>query len=151
MNTITGLFAQLDFRGWMFLAIGAVVLLTIVVRKIRATFPVQKDPQRLFTNAQRQSAFARAGNRCEAKPLLRARCRRIPNAGDHIYPHSRGGATVDTNLAALCSVCNLRKSARIPSRGYRRRLAKRRMRYGSWPAAMNPEVDWKIRSGSTPI
>lgn len=120
-------------------------LLVAVVRKIRAGFAPQLDRQRLFTQAQRLRCFQRAGNRCEHKPLLGFRCREVPTQGDHIYPWSRGGATVMSNQAAMCRRHNAKKSNRIPSPLYVWRLERRRRSY--FPLHEDPRVEWRIGVG----
>ena len=49
----------------------------------------QRDPQRAFTEAQRQAIFARAQNRCEHVSALGLRCRRAAESGDD-YRIGRG-------------------------------------------------------------
>lgn len=119
------------------------VLLWQASRWIRSHTPVHKDPKRLFTHAERMRAFQRAGNRCEHKPLLWFRCSRAPTAGDHIYPHSRGGATVMSNCQALCRQHNSRKSDRPPSALYLARLERRRRSY--FPPEEPVRVVWRVR------
>jgi len=41
---------------------------------------------------------------------------------DHIIPLSRGGTNDDTNLQTLCGLCNLRKSNKVESPAYGKRM-----------------------------
>lgn len=107
-------------------AVLAVLVLTAGVRRARR--PVT-DPQRVFTPEQKATASARCGYRCEHKSMFWRRCSTLPTHGDHIVPWSRGGRTDTSNLQMLCAPHNLRKSAKMPSRFYRWRLARRRRRY----------------------
>lgn len=108
---------------------GAVLTLVVAVRRVLPERKPERDAQRLFTSEQRAAMFARAGNRCEHKPMMWFRCRRVPTHGDHIYPHSRGGATMMSNAQALCARCNGVKGARVPSMLYIWRLESRRRKY----------------------
>lgn len=122
----------------------ALAALAGISRWLRGLAPVRKDQKRLFTNAERTRGFQRAGNRCEHKPLFLPRCSRAPEAGDHVYPHARGGSTVMSNFQALCRVHNLRKSDKIPSALYLARLERRRRRY--FPPGEPVKVVWRFRS-----
>lgn len=114
----------------------------LIIRSVRSSMPQQKDPQRMFTAAQRLRMFARCGNRCEHKSPRWFRCTSAPSHGDHIYPYSRGGATSLSNGAGLCARHNLAKSNHIPSGFYIRRLERRRRRY--FPPGEPVDVVWRI-------
>jgi 5-methylcytosine-specific restriction endonuclease McrA len=61
--------------------------------------------RRCFNRKQRLYLAILAGFRCEA-------CGAKLNSslhGDHVQPHSRGGATLLRNGQALCDRCNLKK------------------------------------------
>lgn len=122
-------------------AVFALLLAAFVaaMHRLRTGARAQTDPQRAFTPAQRAAGFARAGNRCEHKPWLGPRCTAAPTHGDHVYPHSRGGATTLANFQALCARHNLRKSDRVPSMWAIRRLERRRARYFPDPAQARVE------------
>ena len=107
----------------------AVVGLLIVVALARRRTEPQRDPDRLFSSAQRRLGHERANNRCEQSVAWLFRCRRPSQHGDHWYPWSKGGATSMTNYAALCARCNLKKSAHIPTLWATKRLERRRRRY----------------------
>ena len=49
--------------------------------------------------------------------------------GDHVHPHSRGGATAVETGQALCRRHNKQKSARVPWQWELSRLAQRRESY----------------------
>jgi hypothetical protein len=105
------------------------------------------DSQRLFTVSQKAEAGVRSGSsRCEHKHPIWFRCRARGSHGDHIYPHSRGGATSMSNLQLLCPTHNLRKSAKVPSSVYIWRLEQRRARY--FPAGVSGKVEWRIGRAS---
>lgn len=114
-------------------AIGLGALLVLwLVWKIVSLVPrsTRKDPKRLFTSDQRRVGFERAGGRCEMDGLLVfTRCGRRAEHGDHWIPHSKGGCTNLENFVAACSICNLAKSNRMPSRIESLRLESRRQRY----------------------
>ncbi|MHB8318126.1 MAG: HNH endonuclease [Acidimicrobiales bacterium] len=103
---------------------------------------VQKDPQRSFTPAQRLAGFNRCGNRCEHISIFGRRCTAAPTHGDHIWPHSKGGATTLANFAGLCARHNLAKGSRTPSRWAISRLERRRRGY--FPPGEPVEVNWRV-------
>lgn len=125
---------------WLIAIVAVMTLLVIAARRGRA---VQRDPKRLFTSAERSEASRRAGGRCEYKNPMWFRCRRPGAHGDHIYPWSKGGATVMSNHQWLCVSHNLRKSNHVPSKVYVWRLERRRRRY--FPQGIDPHVDWIVR------
>jgi 5-methylcytosine-specific restriction endonuclease McrA len=127
-------------------AAATAAVLSFLSRWLRGLAPVRKDPKRLFTATERMRCFQRAGNRCEHKALLLPRCSRAPEAGDHVYPHSRGGATVMSNCQALCRAHNSRKSGRVPSALYLARLERRRRSY--FPPGEPVKVVWRFRPGA---
>lgn len=89
----------------------------------------RRDPRRLFTPDQKALLIRQAGGRCEHKSPLGRRCRAAGTQADHIVPWSRGGRTELSNGQLLCRRHNLRKSAVVPTRLYRWRLARRRLHY----------------------
>lgn len=115
----------------------AVVLL---IRRGRSRIVVARDPKRVFTHAERQEMFARAGDQCEHKPIFGRRCAEVPTHGDHIYPWSRGGATTMDNAQGLCARHNGIKSAWRPTWLYIKRLEARRRSY--FPAGVPRKVWW---------
>lgn len=126
------------------IAVAAIVILIIVVlvvRGARNARPIQLDQQRMFSAQQRSEAKRRAGGRCEHS-FLGIRCRRAGEHADHIFPHSRGGATAMSNCQSLCQHHNLAKSAKVPSPFYVRRLVARRRAY--FPTDAPVEVEWRI-------
>lgn len=131
-------------RGVPVLVIGLVLALVVLTKGVSAfKFGRRKprDPQRLFTAAQRREMLDRSGGRCEHNPLIGGRCRAVANAGDHIYPWSKGGLTILSNGQMLCRRHNSQKSNHIPSRFYIHRLEVRRRHY--FPAGVDPKVSWR--------
>lgn len=129
--------------AWVVLIGMGVVFVVRVASAARNGRLPARDPKRAFTDAERMRAFRRAGNRCEHKPLLWFRCSAAPTTGDHIYPHSKGGATVLSNCQALCFRHNSRKSDRVPSRWEIARLERRRRSY--FPVGEPVRVGWRKR------
>lgn len=121
-------------------AIVGLIVLTLIVRKIKGSLPVNKDEQRMFSGPQKQETKRRAGMRCEHS-TLGFRCPKPGEHADHVYPHSKGGMTAISNCQSLCAPHNLRKSAQLPSRFYMIRLEKRRARY--FPEGIDPRVEWR--------
>lgn len=130
------------------LAVLGFVLLVFVIAAVRKARKgrgrnVATDPNRLFKPAQKAEAARRCvDGRCEHKSPLWFRCRTFGAHGDHIYPHSRGGATTMSNLQLLCPRHNLEKSATIPTSMYIWRLEKRRAKY--FPADIDHRVEWRM-------
>lgn len=129
---------------WALVPLALAVLVGIVMTSPAGGACESRDPRRVFTSAERQEAFSRAGLRCEHKPLLWSRCTNTPTQGDHIYPWARGGRTAMSNQQALCAFHNNRKSGTVPTRMYIYRLQLRRRRY--FPEEASPQVEW--RSGA---
>ncbi|MBK3582255.1 HNH endonuclease [Streptomyces sp. MBT57] len=88
-----------------------------------------RDPTRFFSWGQKQQLILQANGRCEHTPPLWFRCAAPGTEADHVHPWSRGGPTELWNGQLLCRRHNRRKSNRVPSPLYRRRLARRRKRY----------------------
>lgn len=129
---------------WAPWAIAVALLLGLawLIHSLRAGFGRQLDPQRLFSSVQKAEGRQRCDNRCEHKLPLWFRCRGRADHGDHIFPHSRGGATAMSNLQFLCQPHNLSKSARVPSATYIWRLQRRRRKY--FPPSANRRVEWRL-------
>lgn len=90
----------------------------------------RRDSWRRFRFEARRVVMTRAGNRCEGAILLAwGRCRQIAVEADHIYPWSKGGATVLGNGQALCRDHNRRKSNLSPPWWYVLCLERRRRCY----------------------
>ena len=120
-------------------------LLLLTVSSVAANRRRHLDPQRLYSTAQRRLIFELCGGRCEHKSMFWRRCRQPATHADHVYPHSRGGATTVENGQGLCQFHNLSKGGRTPSRIYRARLARRRIAY--YPPGAPRKVVWR---GSEP-
>lgn len=124
------------------IVLGIIILIGALRRAALRTRQTQRDPQRLFTVAQRSLGRDLAGGRCEHANLLGVRCHRPGAHGDHIYPWSKGGATIQSNFAWLCAAHNLSKGARVPSALQIRALQRRRRRY--YPDGVPVRIDWRI-------
>lgn len=127
----------------------AVACTPLAITTVLAHLPrrINKDPQRLFTTEQRRTISDMVGGRCEMEGVLFTRCRRPGNAGDHWYPHSKGGATDMANLVWACTTCNSRKSNHIPTMWETLRLEWRRRRYFPPGAQTRPGSKYGIYSG----
>lgn len=128
--------------GGIAIGVGAVIFVLVVSRYASGSGQVQKDSQRAFTSSQRTAAFARAGNQCEHFGVFGRRCTASPSHADHVYPHSKGGATTLSNCQALCARHNLAKSNHVPSRLHVTRLERRRASY--FPPGTPVDVSWKV-------
>ena len=114
----------------------AIIILLLAVRliaglRIRAPrngFPDGRDPQRLFTDADRTWISRLSGGRCEHRGLWRCHARTGLQM-DHWYPWARGGATVRGNLVYLCARHNRRKTDHRPTVWATMRLRRARRRY----------------------
>lgn len=113
-------------------------LIALVILNIVATFPLPgrgprssaKDPWRGFKFAARDTVMSHAGERCEAPEFLAwGRCGNTAVEVDHVFPHSKGGATVVANGQALCRHHNRRKANMNPPWWYILGLEKRRLEY----------------------
>jgi 5-methylcytosine-specific restriction endonuclease McrA len=121
---------------WLIGVLVGVLVLTAVVRLVRAHRPVTKDPQRAYTSEQRTESFSLAGGQCEyTSSFLLFRCRRPAEHADHLFPWSRGGATSLANCVAACQHCNLSKGAKLLPAWRKRLLVRRRRRY--YPAGVD--------------
>jgi hypothetical protein len=90
----------------------------------------RRDPWRVFKYGVRRTVMARAGLRCEAAAFMFiGRCRAPAVEADHIYPWSKGGATVLSNGQALCKGHNQSKSNMTPPWWYVLLLERRRQKY----------------------
>jgi 5-methylcytosine-specific restriction endonuclease McrA len=124
----------------LFGCVALLALASFLASKVQQN--VTKDPQRMYTKAQRMQAAAQSGGQCEMEGFLWFRCRRPGAHGDHFYPHSLGGATDMANLVWACQQCNLRKGAKVPTWGQKIRLERRRKRY--FPENIRVEVGNKV-------
>lgn len=90
----------------------------------------RRDPWRGFKFAARRTVLDRAGQRCEAGFFyLLGRCSNPAEEADHVYPWSKGGATVVSNGQALCRRHNRGKSNLTPPWWYVLSLERRRRSY----------------------
>ena len=128
-----------DYLPWIAGVLVVVALLALAALRSRDLAP-DRDPVRLFTPAQKLAARERCGGRCEHIGTF-WRCRAEGTAGDHIYPWSRGGRTIESNLQMLCTSHNSSKGAKVPSRRQIRRLERRRRRY--FPPGADVKIRWR--------
>ena len=106
----------------------------------------RRDPWRAFKYELRRAVMTRAGHRCEAGLfLVVGRCRRPAVEADHVYPWSKGGATVIGNGQALCTLHNRRKGNVTPPWWYLVALESRRRRY--FPVG----ADVRVRAALTAV
>ena len=117
--TAAGMFAAFGNRGWAIFAL--LVGVYFLIRPNRHP-QARLDPERFFSEADKQTLFARANGRCQnpdcgvevhrefACPL--GECPSCSQA-DHKYPHSKGGRTVLSNGQTLCRRCNGEKGAKV--------------------------------------
>lgn len=99
----------------------------------------KRDPWRTYRFQPRAQAFERAQGRCEAPRFFAwGRCTDAATEVDHIYPWSRGGATVLSNAQALCRGHNRSKGALTPPWWYVYGLETRRRTY--FPASESVRV-----------
>lgn len=90
----------------------------------------RRDAWRGFKYEPRRIVLSRAGNQCESGAfLVWGRCADPAEEADHIYPWSKGGATVVSNGQALCKRHNRSKSNMTPPWWYLRALERRRRTY----------------------
>lgn len=137
---LQGAFEWLSNNVFGVVVVILLVAVALVVKHARDGIVRARDDKRVFTKQEREEMFARAGGRCEHKPLLGRRCTEVPTHGDHIYPWSRGGATTMDNAQALCARHNGIKSAWVPTLPYIKRLERRRRSY--FPAGEDTRVWW---------
>ncbi|MFL6089395.1 MAG: HNH endonuclease [Aeromicrobium sp.] len=105
----------------------------------------RRDAWRGFKFQARQTVMTRAASRCEGSIFLAwGRCRQVAVEADHIYPWSKGGATIVSNGQALCRDHNRRKSNLTPPWWYVLSLERRRRSY--FP--QNDDV--RVRAGMSP-
>lgn len=98
-----------------------------------------RDPWRRFKDGARREVMERAANRCESGLFLAwGRCPDTAEEVDHIFPWSKGGATVPSNGQALCKGHNRSKSNMSPPWWYIVRLERRRRSY--FPAGQDVRV-----------
>ncbi|WP_422759059.1 HNH endonuclease [Paenarthrobacter sp. C1] len=132
-DALTGLAAQIPVlvtaNPVPFAVIAGIFVLIYAARAAARNRPVATDPSRLFSQAQRNEGFARAGGRCELDGFFFTRCKGKAHHGDHHFPWSRGGSTSMTNFVAACARCNTSKGSKIPSAWATMRMEARRRKY----------------------
>lgn len=118
------------------------VLLILRIPTGRPDNPFDTDPQRLFTDRDREWINSCTQRRCEHRKWFGlARCKYKGEQLDHWYPWSKGGATSRHNLVNLCAKHNRRKSDHVPYWWQTRLLARARMNYfpPRWRAYVRPD------------
>ena len=114
-----------------------VALLLILAVVLGAPMPgrgpgwfARRDPWRGFKYDARRIVLSRAGGQCEAAAFIAwGRCGHAADQVDHVYPWSKGGATVVSNGQALCASHNRNKANRTPAWWYLLLLEQRRRSY----------------------
>lgn len=101
----------------------------------------ERDPHRLFTDADRAWIDSCTGRRCEHRTLGLFRCRYAAEQLDHWYPWAKGGATDRHNLVNLCARHNRRKTDHVPTWLQTALLARARMKYfpPRWRGYVRPD------------
>lgn len=128
-------------RPFLPLLIGIVALLTVLRFPMPGRGPGRqgRDPWRGYRFEARRRVLDRAGGRCEGTAfLVWGRCDQAATEVDHVYPWSRGGATIVGNGAALCRHHNRAKSSWPPPWWYVQSLERRRRAY--FPAGEDVRV-----------
>ena len=114
---------------WLVPAVAALITLSVPMPG-RGPGDRRRDPWRGFKYEPRRIALERAGGRCEGAEFIAwGRCEDPAVEVDHVYPWSRGGATVLSNAQALCKGHNRTKSSITPPWWYLFALEKRRRGY----------------------
>ena len=134
--------ANPKFALALFGSVMFVVLVSYLASKVEHN--VAKDPQRIYSKAQRVQAMNRAGGQCEMEGWLWFRCRKPGEHLDHFFPWSKGGATDMNNCVLACKGDNLRKGAKVPTLGQKIRLERRRRKY--FPADQQVEAGNRVPS-----
>lgn len=135
--------------GWPI--VSAVVLAVVATAPMRGRHlrgkGGERHPRRHFDATQRQAILRRAAGRCEAAAsLFVGRCRARASEVDHIYPWSKGGATVLANGQALCRGHLRSKGEGVPAWWYMPLLQRRRRIHGPmdvtpWPTDLQREFE----------
>jgi 5-methylcytosine-specific restriction endonuclease McrA len=75
------------------------------------------SPRKIFTAAERFRVFERDGFCCVycGKSAVDGVCLSVAFHLDHVYPRSRGGSDLMSNLATACSDCNAGKGDSVLS------------------------------------
>lgn len=129
-------------RPFLPLLLGLLILIIVMAAPIPGRGPgwfARRDPWRGFKFDARRTVLARAGGRCEAATFfVWGRCTDLANEVDHVYPWSKGGATIVSNGQALCARHNRSKSNLTPPWWYLLGLERRRRSY--FPAGADVRV-----------
>lgn len=136
---LDGLFEGI--RPFLPILIPMIVLIAIAAVPLPGRGPGLQgcDPWRGFKFEARRVVLTLAGHRCEGVLfLVWGRCRKPAEEVDHIYPWSKGGATIISNGQALCKNHNRAKSNGLPPWWYVLSLERRRGEY--YPAGTSVRV-----------
>jgi hypothetical protein len=126
-----GVWANASSMPWIAVGVATFLVVT-VVRVVHAAGCARndRDPQRMFSRADRAVILSRAGERCEHYSWATNRCVQTEHLeAVHIHPHSRGGQTAVVNGHALCRAHNWTRRATIPFTWQLRALERRRAVY----------------------
>lgn len=114
----------------LLIAISAVIVVLRFPMPGRGPRFQKRDPWRGFKFEARRKVMDRAGGRCEGTAFLGwGRCSKGAAEIDHVYPWSKGGATIVSNGQALCTHHNRSKSSWSPAWWYIASLERRRRTY----------------------
>jgi 5-methylcytosine-specific restriction endonuclease McrA len=83
-----------------------------ILRGMLESLFAKKDPQRIFSDAQRRILWNTTDDRCCQNPKCKKRLDWDDFTIDHIDPYSKGGRTLLENAALMCRSCNSAKGKR---------------------------------------
>lgn len=92
---------------------------TLCVTCLQKSYDLMFQPPRIHSvNTRRRKKTIPAKIKKEVFERDGYRCRYCGSqkdlTADHVFPESRGGETIITNLVTACAICNSKKGARTP-------------------------------------
>jgi 5-methylcytosine-specific restriction endonuclease McrA len=89
------------------------ILLYDLYKKFKDIIDVELDPQRFFTEEQKQEIYGKYKGRCQGKTCGGKKVSEKKWHADHINPWIKGGKTIVENGQVLCIKCNLQKKDKL--------------------------------------